>query len=323
AAAAGQAAYLRAVACPSAGWCVAVGSYVATGPALPTEGFVVTGSPGAWSANAIAALAPANVEPTVSLAQVACAAPDQCATAGTFIAAGGASAGLEAVDAGGTWSVGPLALPPDASAYPAVAVSGVACPSESTCAVAGAYETAAGRREAFVTSLGAAATELVMPDGARANPIAFFFGYADFTCAAPGDCALGGQYRDEDKRYQGFLVDEVGGSWRAATRLRLPASARQVGRYGGVVAVTCPAPGECRAGGAYLDARGRYQAYVVGERADRWTDASTIALPGGATTVGVDGGVYGLACASYSRCTAAGSYVAAEAQYEGFVARLG
>ena len=162
-----------------------------------------------------------------------------------------------------------------------------------------------------------------MPSGAAANPLVFYYGYADLACAAPGQCALGGQYRDAQGLYQGFLADEVGGAWRAATRLRLPAGAAQAGHNGGVVAVACPGIGSCRAGAAYVDARGRYQAYVVGERADAWTQATTLALPGRSRTVGVDGGVYALACAGYSRCAAVGTYLDRGSAYQGFIARLG
>ncbi len=320
----GQSAFLRAVACPSARWCVAVGSYVVGTSALPVEGLAVDGAPGAWRASALDAPAPANADPAVALGQVACAAPRACAAAGTDLGADGQSAGLVAADSSGAWSTSALALPPDASAYPAIDVAGVACPGAASCVAAGAYETATGGRHAFATSLATGvATEVAMPAGAAANPRVFFYGFSDLACATPGQCAFGGQYRDAQGRYQGFLADDVGGAWRAATRLRLPAGAAQAGHNGGVVAVACPGVGSCRAGAAYLDARGRYQAYVVGERANAWTEATTLALPGRSTTVGVDGGVYGLACASYSRCTAAGSYLDHGSIYQGFIARLG
>ncbi|MGH9021151.1 MAG: hypothetical protein ACRDV0_09070 [Acidimicrobiales bacterium] len=322
----GQGAALRAVSCPSRHACVAVGSYLAVGPVPALEGFAVSGSSGSWSAAEVAP-ANANANPDVSLGQVACASATSCAAAGSYLDANGSSRGLLATLTGTLWHESELAAPPDASAYAGASISGVACPGVGACVAAGVFETAAGEREAFVVASHAGswgtATTIAMPTGASSNPLAFFYGFADLACHGVGNCALGGQYRDAAGLIQGFLADEVGGTWRAATELALPAGATQAGHNGGVVALTCPAVGRCRAGAAYVDAAGRYQAYVVGEAAHRWTSATTIALPKGATQVGVDGGVYGLVCASVASCTATGSYLDSSSSYEGFAATLG
>jgi hypothetical protein len=321
-----QVAGLRAVACASATSCAAVGSYVTSDPPGAIEGLVVVVRAGSFSAREVSAPGAANFNPRLVLTQIACARAGSCVAAGTYLDADGATHAIAA-----SASLAPvgaaLAPPSDVSAYPGETVGALACVRSGACVVLGTYETSAGRREGYVASSVRGkwqrADELVMPPGAGANPDVFSYGFAGLACASPGDCAAGGQYVDAQGAHQGFLVDEVAGRWRAATELALPVGAREAGANGGVVALTCPASGRCRAGAAYVDAHGNYQAYVVAETAHRWARGTTLALPRGSSDVGVDGGVYGLVCASTSRCSATGSYLDATGNYQGFAASLG
>jgi hypothetical protein len=101
--------------------------------------------------------------------------------------------------------------------------------------------------------------------------------------------------------------------------LGLPSGAKAAGKNGGVVAISCPRLGNCRAGAAYLDSTNVYQALVVTETNGTWHRGPTVVLPGGATSVGVDGGVYAVVCVTTSTCTATGSYLGSPTQYEGFI----
>jgi hypothetical protein len=321
----GQSAQLRAVVCPSVNGCVAVGSYTAaTGGAV--KGLVVTQSAPTWVAHAVATPPGANVDPVLTLSAVTCAPARVCVAAGTYVDDQNATHGL-VVSTSASPITTELNLPLNASAFPSTTVGALTCTAPGACVVAGSYETAGGQLEGYVaTSSGGAwgrASELVMPAGSRANPRVFFYGFADLACAASGNCTTGGQYIDASGNYQGFVVNEVGGAWRAATRLRLPAGAQQAGKNGGVVAVTCPALGRCRVGAAYLDAHGRYQALVEAEVHNSWSAGVTLALPTGSTSVGPDGGVYGLVCKSTRACTATGSYLNRAGAYQGFYSTLG
>ena len=153
---------------------------------------------------------------------------------------------------------------------------------------------------------------------AATNPKAFFYGFQDIACATATTCSAGGQYRAHSGLYEGFIADEVNGTWRTASELALPAGATAAGKNGGVVALSCVSAGNCRAGAAYLDAAGHYQGLVVSQVNGRWSTGSTLVLPGGATSVGVAGGVYALVCHRDNWCTATGSYLAGGSTYEGF-----
>ena len=320
-----QVAQLRAVTCAGTTTCTAVGTYTASGANSPVEGLVATEVNGVWHASSVELPGPANVDPIVTLSQVACDGNHVCISAGTYIDANGVSHGLGVTITGATVSGTSIRLPSNANLYPSVTIGSAAC--AGACVVTGTYVTASGAREGFaLTATGGTwspATMMVLPANAATSPHVFFYGFSGASCASYGNCTTGGQYRDASGRYEGFLVNQVHGVWRAATELKLPAGAQQAGKNGGVVAITCPVAGTCSAGAAYLDAKGLYQALIVTEVGTTWRAGTTLRLPKGATSVGIDGGVYGLVCPSAGHCSATGSYLDGLGRYQGFAASLG
>ncbi len=157
-----------------------------------------------------------------------------------------------------------------------------------------------------------------MPDNAASNPHVFVFGFASISCSSPGNCSVGGQYRDATGAYQGFLENEVSGAWQPATEMLLPSGGTQSGANGGVVAVDCLGEGACVASGSYLASNGQYQADIITEASGVWQRATEVSLPAGAATVGVDGGIYAIHCASPTACVGIGSYLQSADTYEGF-----
>ncbi len=261
-------AQLHAVACPSATHCVAVGSFTIGAQGQIVKGLVVTGGAGPWSAKAVSA--PGD-DPLAAFSQVACAGAT-CVAAGTYVDDDNATHAMVADTA--TSTSAEVALPGNASAFASASVGAITCAAPGDCALDGTYETSGGQLEGFADSSNQSAwgpaIELVMPASAATNPRVFFYDFAGLACHAPGQCTTGGQYVDGSGDAQGFVENEVNGAWRAATKLALPAGATQAGHNGGVVAVTCPGDGTCSAGGAYLDARGRY------ETLDRLRDARRV-----------------------------------------------
>ncbi|MGC8499498.1 MAG: hypothetical protein ACP5OV_08415 [Acidimicrobiales bacterium] len=323
AATAGQLAQLHEVACPAVGHCVAVGTYVTTRGA--TSGLALAQASATWaSPTPLPAPAGANLSSLLSVTQVACAAVGSCSAIGTYLDINNVQHGIVVSEVAGQWgAVQSVLPPPDASEYAHVTLSALACPSAGTCWVVGTYYDHAGASELLDLRIdqGRAlpASAIAAPAGAAANPRAFYYGYIALACASSTSCAAGGQYVDQAGRYQGFLVDAAAGQWGRAQRLSLPPGAVQVGHNGGVVALSCPQVNACRAGAAYEDATGRYQALVVSQVDGRWRAGSRVALPAGGTSVGIDGGVYALVCPAPSSCTAVGSYLVGVTRYEGFL----
>lgn len=322
--ASGQTSLVRSVACAAVGTCVAVGTYLDdTTPVSRNVAFVADEIGGVWRATTEVALPGAlNANPYATLNQVACPSAGACVAVGSFLDADNVTEGLVVRQSGATWSASTLPPPIDASAYAGTSIGEITCIRHATCTVFGTYNAAGRGVQAFAdTGSGAywsPAHEIELPAGAAANPHAFLYGFQGVACASPGNCALGGQYRDAAGDFEGFLADEVNGTWHPAVEAALPADGASAGQNGGIVSLACPRAGECRAGAAYLDQDGRYQGLLLSESDGVWQRGTKVALPHGATSVGVDGGVYAVACPSLDACTAVGSYQQNASTYEGF-----
>ena len=321
----GQNALLRSIDCSSAGNCSAVGDYLDNATPQPhNEGFVLDQVAGRWRRGAEVRLpARVNANPFVAIGQLACASVGNCSAVGTYIDANDVTQGLTVDEVRGAWRAGAsLDLPGNANAFAGVTLASVTCTKPGRCTAIGSYETVSGALQGLATSQSSGrwdrAVELQMPLGAQTNPHVFFYGFADIACPGINDCSAGGLYRDSAGKFQGFFVNERHGTWQPATELQLPSTSLMAGRNGGVVSVSCVSTGNCSGGAAYLDAAGNYQASIVNEVGGVWRNATKLALPAGAVSVGVDGGVYGLICPTRGECTAVGSYLKGASSYEGF-----
>jgi len=321
----GQYAQLHSIACASAGNCSAVGTYSAKGtPLATTQGLVVNEVHGVWQhADEVHLPGGTNVNPFVTLTQIACATAGNCSAIGSYIDNNGATHALMVNEQSNRWLAGTsILLPGNASTFPDAFLSSVTCTTVGNCTAVGNYDNSSGDVEGLVTNEAARvwkrAAAMVMPTGAKANPHVFFYGFNAIACSSTGNCSVGGQYSDASGHYQGFFVDEVNGSWQNASELKLPGGSLQAGKNGGVVALSCTSNGNCSAGAAYEDAAGSYQALVINRVNGTWLTGTKVALPSGAASVGVDGGVYGLICKAANKCTATGSYQQSATVYQGF-----
>ena len=316
---------IHSVDCWSPGNCSAIGSYLDDNePTGHAQGLEVNEVAGVWQ-RALETKVPsnANVNPYVDINQVACTHGGNCTAVGSYIDQNNATEGLVIPEVNGVWGAATAAvLPGDASAFPSADVSEVTCVSTANCTALGTFTDAAGDIEGMTLTethgVWARALTMAMPAGAAPNPHTFFYGYGGLSCASTGNCSAGGQYLVGTSSYEGFFINEVDGTWQAATEMAMPAGAEMAGRNGGVVAVSCRSAGNCSAGAAYLDGSSAYQALVLNEVAGHWRAGQKITLPTGNNTVGVDGGVYGLICHATGPCTATGSYLKTLTNYQGF-----
>ena len=137
------------------------------------------------------------------------------------------------------------------------------------------------------------------------------------SCAAAGDCAAGGYYKDGSGHYQAFVVTETNGTWGNA--IEVPGTATlNTGGSAQVESVSCGAAGDCAAGGYYTDGSGHDQAFVVSETNGTWGDA--VEVPGTATlNSGGSALVFSLSCAAAGDCAAGGYYTDGSAHDQAFV----
>ena len=147
---------------------------------------------------------------------------------------------------------------------------------------------------------------------------------ASVSCAAPGDCAAGGVYRDRSFHEQAFTVSEVNGRW--ATAVEVPGTAAlNKGGQARDVSVSCGSVASCGAGGYYTDGSGGLQAFVVSEVNGRWGTA--VEVPGTAALNqgggNANAGVASLSCRLPASCGALGWYTGRSGFLQAFVASEG
>jgi hypothetical protein len=316
----------RAITCWSAGNCVAVGTYNAS-TMFTEQGFLATEHSGTWqAAQRVSLPADQGLNPLVALNQVACWGTGSCAAVGSYVDANGVTHAIIVPRAGGTWRPAQVVvLPARSSAYAGATLNEITC-SLTFCTAVGSFTTLAGSQQPMALTRNTRgwlpAVQVAMPTIAAANPTPFYWGYAGISCASAGNCSFGGNYLNKSGYHQGFLANEVNGVWQTATTLKLPAGALYAGANGGVIADSCTAVGNCTAAAAFVNASKQYQAMLITETNNVWGSPSIVTLPNNAATVGVNGGIYGLACFATLGCEVSGSYLVSGSTYEGFTARL-
>jgi hypothetical protein len=187
---------LGALSCSAPGACVAGGDYYTSGDAsAPSHAFIVAESGGTWSA---AATFPGMRRLTMI----------DCPDAGSCVAGGKDANGNAAIvrETHGRWGApagipGIQALEPRAEKGSAT-LDALACPTATTCAVAGQYTLEGvidkyGNRPSGVFLAGEVrgtwSTALV-PPGMTTPTTASYPQFITLACAAPGNCVAGGSY---------------------------------------------------------------------------------------------------------------------------------
>ena len=143
------------------------------------------------------------------------------------------------------------------------AVDSLSCASAGNCAAAGSYVDNSRHGQLFVAvqKKGTWGKAREVPGMAALN-IGGAPQIYSMSCGSPGNCAVGGRYRQSSGRYQAWLVTEVNGIWGAARQV--PGTAQLNARGdASIESVSCRTSGRCSAGGYYADSADHIQAFVV------------------------------------------------------------
>ena len=140
------------------------------------------------------------------------------------------------------------------------------------------------------------------------------------SCATAGNCLAGGYYtQGASGLRQAFVVTETGGTWATAVEVSGTATLNQGHPGAAVTSVSCAAPGDCSAGGLYLDAAFNEGAFIVNETNGTWGAAEEV--PGiAALNQGSPGAtVASVSCAGPLICSAGGFYSDSGNNHQAFV----
>jgi Peptidase A4 family len=259
----GGTANLLSVSCASAGNCSASGLYtVSSGTG---QGFVVNETGGTWgTAQEIPGLAALNTGGDARSYSVSCGAAGNCSAVGYYVASSGDLQGFVVSETGGTWGTakevpGLAALNTGGTAD----IYSVSCTSAGNCSAGGQYSDKSGASQGFVVNETGGHWDTAKPvPGLAALNTGGGAGVDSVSCASAGNCSAGGGYTGNSSG-QAFVASETGGTWGTAEDVPGLASLYS-GGGAAVSSLSCPAPGNCSAGGEY-GTRHSIQAFVAGE----------------------------------------------------------
>jgi hypothetical protein len=256
---------VQSISCPTAGSCVAIGNDVGSSG---DEAFVVKESSGVWgTATTVPGLAALSGDGTSGLQNVSCPSAGNCGAIGTeWNGTSNIDEAFVVNMTSGTW--GKPEKVPGLNALSTGGVSSwsgaedcyygnclsISCPTAGNCGATGSYIGHTPGPQGFVVNEtnGVWGNAQAVPGLAALNVgrDAEFYG---ISCAAPGDCAAGGQYGSK-KNYsdvnQAFVVSETGGVWGSAAEVPGTASL-DTGSDGLLQSVDCATAGHCSAIGVY------------------------------------------------------------------------
>jgi hypothetical protein len=316
----GGQAVVSTVSCPSAGNCVAGGSY--WDAATYGEAFIVREHDGTWH--------DAQEVPGTGRAPFATRDPEidsiSCPSVGNCTASGAMDSPQSAFvvsETNGTWHRAELVPRLDAlNTGSWAAIGGMSCPAAGDCVAGGLYsDNTDGSSHAFTAS------EVNGTWGKAREVTGFsaFHGHApvilSLSCGSPGNCSAVGtsDTAGPDAGYQsanqGFVVSEQDGTWgepELAPGIPVLASRRGFVEFN---AISCPAPGDCSAAGDYQDYHRDGRAFIIGETDGTWQTARQV--PGiSALDQGGTAGAEAVSCAAIGHCSAAGYFYHKDSQHE-------
>jgi hypothetical protein len=315
----------KAVTCPAAGSCVAVGEY--ENDAKEDEALIDTQSAGTWTALAAptGGLVPPVATfgtPVATLNSVSCVAVGNCVAVGSYFdntTPRQNEFGLIEVLAGGTWT--PLAAPtaglsPAQGTGPAIAaLDSVSCASAVSCVATGTYTDGSGDFQGLIETLaGGTWTALSAPLGglSPADVASTSLGVQlqGVSCPAVGTCVAVGGYVASGGRL-GLVETLSAGTWTPTAGplggLTPAAVVDEVGVLADLAGVSCPVTGSCVAVGDYEDAAGTQPGLIETLTGGTWAASNSPTTGLGSVTTGVD--LDGVSCPASGACTAVGGYV--------------
>jgi len=132
------------------------------------------------------------------------------------------------------------------------------------------------------------------------------------SCASATNCGAGGSYTSGFSStapiIQAFVVNKTANIWRTAQEVPGTA-ALNTGGNAKINSVSCPAPGDCSAGGYYTDASsGHQQALVVTESSGTWGNAEEVPGSAALNAGGPGAVILSVSCAAPGDCGAGGYY---------------
>jgi O-glycosyl hydrolase len=278
---------LSSISCTSASFCVAVGTY--TDSSGDPEGLIDTLNHGTWTA--IEAPPPPGTS-SPQLDRVSCGASGTCIAISPF------SAAIDVL-ANGTWTAANLPLPANASSSPppgqGVNLNAIACPSATSCVIAGIYPTNQDSEQGMLEDLSGNTwnvTEAPLPDSADTAENVELDSAA---CSSTHACVVAGLDDEYAGTYDSSVIDTMSnGNWTPTTT---PAPAT----------IVQPPSTACTAQACVIVGDDNESGLIDTDYAGTWGD-STAPVPTNAESADGPAALYTVKCVPAGYCIALGTY---------------
>jgi hypothetical protein len=295
---------IKDLACPSAGNCVAVGSYL--GSKNSGRALIESERAGRWTAAPAPTPVGAAALGASELDAVACTSTGTCTAVGSYVDRAKRMQGLIVTGSKGTWTATMAPLPKgmaslvsqDAFPISPVGLSQVVCPQTGGCVATGGAALPSGTVAIVLVQLGGrwSASLAAAPAG---PPDVFLTGLA---CSQPGTCVITGSRLGNIAHP--FILSLSDGTW-SARNAPVPAAATgnpnlEVGP------VACPAHGSCTAVGNYESAAHVGKGFLLTGSGTTWTAVPAPVPQGDAKANTYLGSI---ACTPAGTCTAVGDII--------------
>src|SRR5215469_4594475 len=148
------------------------------------------------------------------------------------------------------------------------AIRSVSCTAPGTCVAGGFFGSdrlGPGATQAFVVSRRGGAWRQALKVAGLRGLGASDSEIVSVSCASAGNCAAGGHYFDSTASEQALVVSERNGRWGKALEVPGTAALNAFGEAE-TMSVSCPAAGQCVAGGFFSTGPGFSNAFVASER---------------------------------------------------------
>jgi hypothetical protein len=294
---------------------IAIAAIGVSVPAGATTAAELTAPGGTWGQPqpmaGVAALVPSGgtLVNTVITA-MSCVTPGNCAAVGQYVYGMGASSfylSFVVSESNGTWrSAQPVKGITSLGTGTSAVLGTVSCVAPGDCTASGVYQATVGLEHAFFVaeSGGTWGTATAMPETSLGASVDTDVG--ELSCPAAGECTAIGWYSPVSSYSpSAFVLDENNGSWGAPQPV--PADASMQSAAGGppyLTSLSCAAPGDCTAGGAYNYSNSTQVPFLISESGHVWGTTQAIA----SSTALTGGTVNSVSCPDAADCAAIGYY---------------
>lgn len=308
------------IVCTSSGNCVSGGAF--TDGSTAEQAFVSQETNGVWSSATEVASA-LNTGGAAAIIAISCPTTGSCTAEGSYTDNIGAIHTFVLNQVDGTWGF-PTEVPDfvTLNLEDASEMTTLSCSSATDCVGVGSYVShVAGTAQPIIfnETNGVWASPVQVQGSAAFNPSGLAI-VGGLDCPTPTGCVAGGDVlavTATTATLVPFFITESNGVWGAIEAIPGVATLSRADQAS-LTALSCGAPGDCAAGGNYLDASGNSQAFTLNEVGGVWGDATQLFATQSLGS-GLSNSVISIECPSAGDCTGIGSFADAKGAPQPYV----